>query len=198
LEDSSVPVLLSQSHLVERLPASTAKVVCLDSDWKNIEDFTGENPARQSGSENLAYVIYTSGSTGKPKGTLLTHKSLSNYLNWAFDEYNPTQGDGVPVQSSIAFDATITSLYLPIISGTRVILLPENQELDHLAGILRCSNQLSLIKITPAHLEISNQQPEKNEYAQSTYALVIGGEALTTGQIQPWLIHAPQVRLINE
>jgi len=196
LENSELTVLLSQSHLLERLPLSMAKVICLDSELEQIVDYSRENPVRQSGPENLAYVIYTSGSTGVPKGTLLTHKSLSNYLNWALNEYNPTQGSGVPVQSSIAFDATITSLYLPLLSGTRAILLPEKQELDNLAKILRHSNQLSLIKITPAHLEALNQQLEK--YAQSTYALIIGGEALTTGQIQPWLTYAPQVRLINE
>jgi amino acid adenylation domain-containing protein len=198
LEDSSVPVLLSQSHLLSILPVSIAKVVCLDSEWEQIAIGSGENPVRQSGPENLAYVIYTSGSTGRPKGTLLTHKSLSNYLNWALNEYNPTQGAGVPVQSSMAFDATITSLYLPILSGTRVILLPEKQELDGLAEILRDANRLSFIKITPAHLETLNQQLEKTEYAQSTCALIIGGEALTTGQIHPWLTHAPQIRLINE
>ena len=44
LEDSSVPVLLSQSHLLERLPVSTAKVVCLDSEWEPIAAGSGENP----------------------------------------------------------------------------------------------------------------------------------------------------------
>jgi len=82
-------------------------------------------------------VIYTSGSTGAPKGTLLTHKSLSNYLNWALNEYNLIQGTTVPVQSSIAFDATITSLYLPIIAGAQIILLPEKLEINSLAELLR-------------------------------------------------------------
>ena len=206
LEDSQVSVLLSQSNLLDRLPDVGAslrgcprlKVLCLDSDWVNIANCSAEDPTRQSKPEHLAYVIYTSGSTGVPKGTLLTHKSLSNYLYWALNEYNPAQGVGVPVQSSIGFDATITSLYLPIISGTRAILIPEKQELNNLAEILRYSNRLGLIKITPAHLEVLNQQLEKTEFAQSAYALIIGGEALTTSQIQPWLTHAPQVRLINE
>ncbi|MCP5007598.1 MAG: AMP-binding protein, partial [Planctomycetes bacterium] len=37
LEDSGVPVLLSQSYLLDRLPLSKAKVVCLDSEWEQIE-----------------------------------------------------------------------------------------------------------------------------------------------------------------
>ncbi len=198
LEDSQAPVLLSQRHLRERLPTSNAKVVCPDDPRERFEDGPGENPPGQSGPENLAYVIYTSGSTGKPKGTLLTHKSLSNYLNWARKEYDPTRGAGAPVQSSIAFDATITSLYLPIISGARIILLNEKEEIESLAELVRSSNRLSLIKITPAHLKILNRQLEKSEYAQSTHALIIGGEALSADTLQPWLTHAPRVRLINE
>ncbi len=198
LEDSQVPVLISQNNLRDKLPAHRATVVYLDSEWENITNYSVENLTRQNELEHLAYVIYTSGSTGKPKGTLLTHKSLSNYLYWALNEYNPVQGVGVPVQSSIAFDATITSLYLPIISGTRAILISEKQELNNLAEILRYSNRFGIIKISPAHLEVLNQQLEKTEFAQTAYALIIGGEALTTRQIQPWLTHAPQVRLINE
>ncbi|MDM8557191.1 amino acid adenylation domain-containing protein [Candidatus Parabeggiatoa sp. HSG14] len=198
LEDTQVPVLLTQSDLLEQLPVLDAKVVCVDNQWEQIAAYSDENPMKQNGPENLAYVIYTSGSTGKPKGTLLTHKGLSNYLNWALKEYPLNQGIGVPVQSSLAFDATITSLYLPLISGNQVILLPEKQELESLAKTLQHIYPMSLIKITPAHLEILNQQLETAQYAQSTQALIIGGEALTTHTIRPWLTHSPQTRLINE
>ena len=198
LDDSALPVLLCLDHLLERLPESTVKVVCMDRDWETISACSTENPKRKAGPEDLAYVIYTSGSTGKPKGTLLTHKSLSNYLNWSVKAYNPTQGIGVPVQSSIAFDATITSLYLPLISGSRVFLIPGKKEIEGLAELMNGSSRLSFIKITPAHLEVLNQQLEQGGFARSAYALVIGGEALTASHIQPWLTHAPQVRLINE
>jgi amino acid adenylation domain-containing protein len=197
LEDSQVPVLLTQSHLIEQLPASIAKLVDLDREWATIAAYSDDNPVRLRCPENLAYVIYTSGSTGKPKGTLLTHEGLSNYLFWAVNEYHLTRGIGAPVQSSLAFDATITSLYLPLLSGTRVVLLPD--KLESLAETLcRTNHPFSLIKITPAHLEALNQQLDQSEYAQSTEALIIGGEALTTAPIQPWLTLAPKTRLINE
>ncbi|KOR46130.1 hypothetical protein ADT25_07075, partial [Xanthomonas oryzae] len=58
--------------------------------------------------DNLAYVIYTSGSTGQPKGTLLTHAGATHYLQWAVDTYRPFPS--AVVSSSLAFDATLTSL----------------------------------------------------------------------------------------
>ena len=36
LQDARVPVLLTQSHLVSRLPDIEAEVLCLDSDWDDI------------------------------------------------------------------------------------------------------------------------------------------------------------------
>ena len=36
LEDSEVPVLLTQRHLLGSIPDSRAKVVVLDSDWREI------------------------------------------------------------------------------------------------------------------------------------------------------------------
>ncbi|MCP5003653.1 MAG: AMP-binding protein, partial [Planctomycetes bacterium] len=91
LEDSGVDVLLSQSHLLERLPLSKSKVVCLDSEWQLIEDYSDENPVRQSGPENMAYVIYTSGSTGKPKGVMIEHSSLTNLVCWHNQQFEVTQ-----------------------------------------------------------------------------------------------------------
>ncbi|MCP4358662.1 MAG: AMP-binding protein, partial [Chloroflexi bacterium] len=198
LEDSEVQVVLSQRHLLERLPVSTANVVCLESGWGQIAGCSGENPVRQSGPEHVAYVIYTSGSTGKPKGTLLTHKGLSNYLLWAVQFYAVARGNGAPVQSSIAFDATITSLYLPLIAGRTTVLLPEHEEIEGLIALLQQGVQFSLIKITPAHLEILNQQLSHNNYVNTCHALVIGGEILTSAHLSHWLRHTPDTNLINE
>jgi hypothetical protein len=97
LEDSSVRVLLSQNHLLNKLPAvSTAKVICLDNEWEQIvSHHPGQNPARQSGTEDLAYMIYTSGSTGRPKGAMNLHQGICNRLLWMQDTYQLTITDNV-------------------------------------------------------------------------------------------------------
>ncbi|HLL45674.1 MAG TPA: condensation domain-containing protein, partial [Longimicrobiaceae bacterium] len=70
LEDSGVPVLLTQERLLERLPAHRAQVVCLDRDADLPASGSGQVPALQADPDSLAYVIYTSGSTGRPKGAM--------------------------------------------------------------------------------------------------------------------------------
>ncbi|WP_373690630.1 amino acid adenylation domain-containing protein [Desmonostoc muscorum] len=208
LQDCGARVLLTHSQLnlgagdwgsgtgnKETFPQSPL-ILYLDRD--NFANQPTENPSRHSQPDDLAYVIYTSGSTGQPKGVQLLHRGLSNYLHWAKEYYAVAQGRGTPVQSSLSFDATITSLYLPLICGRTTILVREKQELELLADIVKQNNHLSLVKITPSHLEILNQQIEPETMPNRVNAFVLGGEALHANQIIPWLTHAPDTRLINE
>ncbi|MBH8576701.1 amino acid adenylation domain-containing protein [Nostocaceae cyanobacterium CENA369] len=200
LEDCGARVLLTHSQIKDKLAIEEGnrqyQVICLNED--NFANQSTENPSCQSQPDDLAYVIYTSGSTGQPKGVQLLHRGLSNYLHWAKDFYAVTQGQGTPVQSSLSFDATITSLYLPLICGRTTILVKEKQEIEALANILKQNHHLSLAKITPSHLEILNQQLDADVMPNRVNAFVLGGEALHANQIRPWLTHAPDTRIINE
>ncbi|EPR8450775.1 pyoverdine non-ribosomal peptide synthetase PvdD, partial [Pseudomonas aeruginosa] len=74
LDDSGVRLLLTQGHLLERLPRQ-AGVEVLAIDGLVLDGYAESDPLPTLSADNLAYVIYTSGSTGKPKGTLLTHRN---------------------------------------------------------------------------------------------------------------------------
>jgi amino acid adenylation domain-containing protein len=198
LEDTQMPLLLTQQRLAADIPTNTAKVICLDSDWEIRDRQSTENPVSETNELNLAYVIYTSGSTGKPKGTLISHRGLVNYLNWCTQAYEVAQGTGTLVHSSLAFDLTITSLLSPLLVGNQVELLPEKQGIDALWTKLRHKSNLSLIKITPAHLELLSQQLSPQEASDRTNAFIIGGENLTTQQIAFWQDFAPNTMLVNE
>lgn len=147
---------------------------------------------------DLAYVIYTSGSTGRPKGAMIHHRGLVNYLTWAIRAYRVGRGSSVPVHSSISFDLTVTSLYTPLLAGGTAELLPDDfgaQQL--LAALLRASDR-SLVKITPAHLDLLGAQLEPRQLAGLTRTFVIGGENLLAERLKSWRDYAPQTRLINE
>ncbi|MDQ2696602.1 MAG: amino acid adenylation domain-containing protein, partial [Pseudomonadota bacterium] len=195
VEDARPAVLLTHTALLERLPACQAQTLFLDRDWPRAASTA--DPPRRAGPDHLAYVIYTSGSTGRPKGTLLVHRGLSNYLRWALAAY-PRDGSGAPVQSSLGFDATITSLYLPLLSGRTVALIAEGREIEGLGERLRAGAGFSLVKITPAHLDALNPLLGEGDWSGRARALVIGGEALLGRQVRPWRQRAPATRLINE
>jgi amino acid adenylation domain-containing protein/non-ribosomal peptide synthase protein (TIGR01720 family) len=196
LQDTQAPVLLTQQRLLEILPKHSAEVICLDKDLASTQ--TLSNPSSQTNSENLAYVIYTSGSTGKPKGTLISHKGLVNYLSWCTQAYQVNQGNGTIVHSPLGFDLTITSLFSPLLVGSQVELLPENHGIESLSNALHRSSNLSLVKITPAHLELLKGQFSPSEAAGRTRAFIIGGENLLAENISFWQNAAPDTILINE
>jgi amino acid adenylation domain-containing protein len=148
--------------------------------------------------DHLAYIIYTSGSTGQPKGAMITHHGLINYLTWAIDAYNAADGQGAPVHSPLGFDLTVTSLFTPLLAGRPVRLLPEGQGIEALTAALAARDDYSLVKITPAHLDILRHALRPDELPGQTRAFVIGGEALLNETIAFWRKHAPQTRLINE
>ncbi|MBW4575235.1 MAG: amino acid adenylation domain-containing protein [Aphanothece sp. CMT-3BRIN-NPC111] len=197
LEDAQAPVLLTQQRLLETLPQHNAKVVCLDTDWEFIQTLAKPAPTTQN-SSNLAYVIYTSGSTGKPKGTLITHQGLVNYLSWCTKAYAVEQGEGAIVHSSIAFDATITGLFAPLLVGRKVQLLSEKLGMEALSSALQNSSNYSLVKITPAHLELLSQQLPPEKASGRTKAFIIGGENLVAETIAFWDKYTPETLLVNE
>ncbi len=198
LADTQVPVLLTQSKLVERLPESSTELLCLDTDWESVAQQATQNPDGGATFENLAYAIYTSGSTGKPKGTLIPHQGLVNYLTWCTQAYAVAQGEGTTVHSSLAFDLTITGLFSPLLVGLPVKLLPEDPSIESLSTALCYGSNLSLVKVTPAQLTLLSQRLSPSEAAGRTRALIIGGENLAAESITFWQNLAPNTLLVNE
>jgi len=198
LKDTRAPVLLTEERLVDGLPEHDARVVCVDSGWDAVAHESEANLVCKATPENLAYVIYTSGSTGKPKGTLIPHRGLVNYLAWCTQAYAVEGGEGAPVHSSISFDLTITGLFAPLLVGRKVHLVPEDFGIDALRNVLQQENDFSLVKITPAHLQLLSQQTLPEEAAGRTRAFVIGGENFSAESVAFWQEFAPHTTLFNE
>ena len=197
-EDARMPVILAQQRLVDLLPETEARIVCLDNHWRSIAAETTDNPPLNTTAENLAYVIYTSGSTGRPKGVMVSHRGLVNYLSWCMREYAAAAGQSAPVHSPLGFDLTVTSLFAPLMSGRAATLLAEGQGVEELLAALRAERDFSLIKITPAHLEMLSQAAHAGEARDWAKAIIIGGDALFAENLSFWITNAPDTRLINE
>jgi amino acid adenylation domain-containing protein len=201
LEDSSVPVLLSQEKLVEKFPQHSACVVCLDSDWEKIAVDSKENPSIPVKPKNLAYVIYTSGSTGKPKGVLIQHESLVNYTTAASAEYEIDQCDRILQFSSISFDVSAEEIYTSLTSGATLILRTDSM-LDSVEGFLqKCKNwEITVMALPTAYwYELTAFLSQKTVVLPPSLRLIIiGGEKALPERLKTWLqCVEQQVRLVN-
>ena len=195
VRDTGMPILLVGPHWREILPEFEGRMISPDDAREAQETGPGDPTGSGATPGNLAYVIYTSGSTGQPKGVMISHQGVVNYLTWCQEFYRVGSGSGAPVHSSPAFDLTVTSLLAPLLAGRTVTLLPEGVE--GLAAALAGGEPFSLIKITPAHLDVLKQLVPSGS-AGSAGAMVIGGEALHGASLAYWREHAPATRFINE
>ena len=196
LAHAGVSVLLTQESLTDRISDQVSYVICLDSDWENFIAFQStENLLPQAKPGDLAYVIYTSGSTGTPKGVEISHAALTNYVWWAKETY--LRGDDLdfPLYSSLAFDLTVTSLYVPLISGQRVLVYGSKQGEFSLLSVLE-DNQAGVLKLTPSHLALIKDRDNRQSRIKR---IIVGGEAFEANlALQVWQSFGGQIEIYNE
>jgi amino acid adenylation domain-containing protein len=136
LEDSRAPVLVTQEPLAGELAGGgwAGEVVCLGPGG----DLPGQPPgefeevAAGTGPDNLAYILYTSGSTGRPKGVQVTHRALANFLGSMQREPGLSRQDVFVAVTSLSFDIAGLELWLPLVTGARVVLATRPETADGL------------------------------------------------------------------
>jgi amino acid adenylation domain-containing protein len=146
LEDAQAPVLLTQSHLADRVDPAHSRVVCLDEEWQMIAADNHNNVAAPVMPENLAYVIYTSGSTGKPKGVAIQHRSGAALLHWGRETFSTAELAGVLASTSICFDLSVFEMFQPLSVGGTVIVTSNALDLAQFTG----SDDITLVNTVPS------------------------------------------------
>ena len=198
INDAQTPFLLTQEKYRPLFASLGIDAIYIDSNGSELESQSSDNPTTLINPTHLAYVMYTSGSTGRPKGVMVVHSGLVNYLWWAIQNYAVEPGPWVPVHTSISFDLTVTSLFVPLMTGGTVELLVEDAGAQNLVIALKTRGNKGLVKITPSHLALLNRQVDPAQASGMARVFVIGGEALLADNLRIWREHAPGTRLINE
>ncbi|MEH2092716.1 MAG: amino acid adenylation domain-containing protein, partial [Nostoc sp.] len=177
LEDAQVSVLLSQHHLVEKLPQCQAQLISLDTNWELISQLAQGNPITDIQASNLAYVIYTSGSTGQPKGVQISHSAVSNFLSAMQQRPGITKQDTLLAITTISFDIAGLEIFLPITVGASVVIARRDATLDgrELFDLL-VKSKATIMQATPATWRLLLD----SNYQFSDLKILCGGEAL------PW------------
>lgn len=126
LGDAAAPVVVTRESLRGRLADAGPALVAVDTDREAIAAGDGDTaptraPLRGAGPDDLAYVLYTSGSTGAPKGVAVTVGSLVNLLYGMRDTFPAPESERVLFTTSAAFDIAGVEVFLPLITGGRII-----------------------------------------------------------------------------
>ena len=178
LEDSQTPLLLTQSHLLERLAKVDTPVICLDRDWESIAQYETHNPSGRVTPDNLAYCIYTSGSTGKPKGAMNNHHGIYNRLLWMQEEYQLTDSDHILQKTPFSFDVSVWEFFWPLMFGARLVVArPEgHKDPEYLVDII-AKEEITTLHFVPSMLQLF-LEAEELERCTSLRRVICSGEAL--------------------
>jgi amino acid adenylation domain-containing protein/non-ribosomal peptide synthase protein (TIGR01720 family) len=158
---------------------------------------TPRRPLPMPAADSLAYVIYTSGSTGRPKGCAIEHRNLAHYLDWAARTYfGDGDGGSFALYSSLSFDLTVTSLFLPLVRGRALHVLPQSIDVhDALAAMLDPASGVDAIKLTPSHITLV---PELGLRTTRVAVAIVGGEPLRADHVRALRALNPQMAIFNE
>ncbi|MHB9857520.1 amino acid adenylation domain-containing protein [Streptomyces sp. YIM S03343] len=129
--------------------------------------------------DHPAYVIYTSGSTGRPKGVVATHRGIGGHLRWMAREYPLDGRDRVLARTSPSFDASVWELWLPLVSGATVQVVPAEVAADpeRLAAYMS-ENGTTVAQLVPSLVPDVCDAAEAIRGASALRWLFLGGEPL--------------------
>ncbi len=140
--------------------------------------------------DNLAYLIYTSGSTGQPKGVMLTHKGLLNLVKNQIRDFHVTENSRILQFASLSFDASISEIFMAILSGA-ILYLENNEKLRDKKELLKIinKNRITTITLPPSLLSIL-----KKEDLKTVETIISAGEILANDIADKWI---EDKRLLN-
>jgi bacitracin synthase 1 len=179
LKDSCAHVLLTQKNIIEIrreafLGILSENIIAMDDE--EIYKRKAGNVLIDIPDVSPAYIIYTSGTTGKPKGVIVEHKSLVNYVQFAKMNYVKEEDLNFPLYTSISFDLTITSMFVPLVSGDAVIVYGGWNKGNLIERIID-DGKVGLVKLTPSHLSLIREK-KMGETTSAVKRLIVGGENL--------------------
>ncbi|EPJ90780.1 non-ribosomal peptide synthetase [Pseudomonas sp. CFT9] len=198
LQDSNVPLLLTQAHLLQALPVSAPShclVVEPDDHW--LSEYADTDPDVAVDAENLAYVIYTSGSTGQPKGAGNRHCALTNRLLWMQQAYTLGAEDTVLQKTPFSFDVSVWEFFWPLMTGARLVVAAPGDHRDpsKLVELIN-RHQVTTLHFVPSMLHAFLQDSQVAS-CQGLRRIICSGEALPVGVQQHVFAELPNTGLFN-
>ncbi len=195
IDDAAVPVLVTQRHLMDRMPANRAKHLILDD--ATAGDAGGpDDPSRNPSPSDPAYVIYTSGSTGTPRGVRVTHRNLL-YSTAARFRYYDDPVERFLLLSSLSFDSSVAGVFWTLACGGE-LCIPQHDshnDPDYLVDLIERERITHLLGV-PSFYELILAEGGRRLHSLTT--AIVAGEACPTALVRGHAQTLPGTALYNE
>ncbi|MEV7627238.1 amino acid adenylation domain-containing protein [Actinoplanes sp. NPDC089786] len=137
---------------------------------------------------HAAYIIYTSGSTGRPKGVVVSHRGVTDLLDWAVERVGADLLRHVLAATSLTFDVSVFEMFAPLTCGGRIELV------EDLLALAERPWSGTLISAVPSALA---SLIHDGDLRVGTEGVVVAGEALTARMVDDIRGTWPGARIAN-
>ena len=142
-----------------------------------------------------AYIFFTSGSTGKPKGILGSWGGFTHFMHWMAEAFAIDESDRVALTRNLGFDAVMREIFVPLLTGARIVVAPDPLDPDEAIAWLR-TQRITVINATPSHAEMWLESLEPS--TSSLRWVFFSGEILTSRLVSEWRSRvSPSGELVN-
>ncbi|SEN21075.1 non-ribosomal peptide synthase domain TIGR01720/amino acid adenylation domain-containing protein [Paracoccus alcaliphilus] len=184
IEDGAPRLVLTAMEVEDRLPEQAAHLklvidrgpVLMRRQAMSAEPLHPAERLRPVHGDDPAYVIFTSGSTGRPKGVVVPQRAVAGHMGWMRDSFPLTPQDRVLFRTSLNFDAAEWEIWLPLICGAAMVILPDalRLELDRIPDFA-ARKGVTVMQVVPSMLPPMLDAPERPRLRW----LFSGGEPLS-------------------
>ncbi|MBB5644745.1 non-ribosomal peptide synthetase [Pedobacter cryoconitis] len=186
LADTAAGIVVSNAYN-RALLGKDVRIVSLDEDWAAINQESSAPVSTALRSAHLCYVIYTSGSTGQPKGVLVEHRSVHNMVFGWQKKLTLGNDDRVLLFSNYTFDAAVEQMFMALLNGAGLVLIPKEVQMDADAVIsVMNAEKVTYMLATPGFL----RNIPADQVPSSLRHITAGGERCGIPLAQSWTEYA--------
>ena len=198
LSDSATGLVFTRQAHKDQLQREGTRVLCVDSDDKEIAAQSDQDLPASATSDSLAYVLYTSGSTGRPKGVMAPHLGTINRLAWMWKQAPFAAGEVCCQKTSLNFVDSVWELFGPLLRGIPSVIVSNRVVQDPRRLIQSLArHKVSRIVLVPSLLRVLLDSYQLMRDIKTPKLWIVSGEALTNELASKFRKVMPEGTLLN-
>ncbi len=152
--------VITQKNLLRKFNLSEKKTICIDRDWQFIRHKSIYNPTVDINLDDVAIIMSSSASQVNPPGVIITHRNISNLIQWSLSEFSQEELIGVLASAPLGHELSIFEIFSPLCSGGAVHIVKTIENLSEVPF----SGNITLLSTIPSCMNdlLKNQKIPKS------------------------------------